>query len=257
MPALSNTICATESSPITAVATDTGYYMRSYTPPAGVRSAIPPLPTLNSDNRTFNYSGSVIKADGSVDSGALNAFVTTYLSQASPPISLSSATSANQAQTYATKSKELRDSMKLEYCWYSNRYFWALNEILTKASQSGSVIDPILKVNTAILNSKLNGILLVMKASINSRLNQLNSYYGEGNNSEVNSQNTQLTAARDRLADNSKILQNNDLQSDVQSAMIQYSIEKNSSSRNLLAIYGFMNIVAVGLLFYLYTHTKE
>jgi hypothetical protein len=253
MPSPRNTICPAETSPITSVSTDAGYYMKTYTLPSGVTiSAVPPLPTLQ-ENKSFNYNGSVIKADGTVDSAALNAFVTTFLGQASPPSTLSSPSSVNQSQEFATKSNTLRNSMRAEYCWYYNRYFWALSQILTKASQSGQVIDPELKVNTAILNSKLNGILLVMKATINSRMNQLNGYYSGG---DVNSQNSQLNTARQRLAEDSKILQNNDLQSDVQSAMIQYSIEKNSSSRNLLAIYGFMNIVAVGLLFYLYTHTK-
>jgi hypothetical protein len=248
------TICPAETSPITSVSTDPGYYMKPYTLPSGVtKSAVPPLPVLQQNN-SFNYDMSVIKADGSVDSAKLNGFVTEFLSQASPPATLGSASSDNQSQEFATRSSALRTSMRAEYCWYYNRYFWALTQILTKASQSGAVIDPILKVNTAILNSKLNGILLVMKSTINSRMNQLNGYYTAG---DVNSQNGALDTARKRLAAHSKILQNNDLQSDVQSAMIQYSIEKNSSSRNLLAIYGFMNIVAVGLLFYLYTHTKE
>jgi hypothetical protein len=39
-------------------------------------------------------------------------------------------------------------------------------------------------------------------------------------------------------------------------SMIDYTMEKNSSSRNLLAVYGFMNIVAVGLLFYMYKAAK-
>jgi hypothetical protein len=142
--------------------------------------------------------------------------------------------------------------MKSEYCWYYNRYIWALNEVLTAAAQSGGVVDPQMKTNTGVLNNKLNGILLVMKASVNSRMNTLNDYY----NTQINSQNESLDDVRQRLKDHSQILQNNDLQSDVQSAMIDYSIEKNSSSRNLLAVYGFMNIVAVGLLFYLYTNTK-
>jgi hypothetical protein len=115
------------------------------------------------------------------------------------------------------------------------------------------VVDPTVKSNTAELNTKLNGILLVMKASVNSRMNTLSSYYDK----DINSQNGDLDTARQRLRDHSEILEKNDLQSDVQAALVDYSIEKNSSSRNMLAMYGFMNIVAVGLLFYLYTNTKE
>jgi hypothetical protein len=47
------------------------------------------------------------------------------------------------------------------------------------------------------------------------------------------------------------------MEKDLKSAMVDYTVEKNSSSRNLLAIYGFMNIVAAGLIFYLYRTAKE
>lgn len=34
--------------------------------------------------------------------------------------------------------------------------------------------------------------------------------------------------------------------------MMEYSVEKNRSARNLLALYGFLNLTAVGLLIYIY-----
>jgi hypothetical protein len=34
--------------------------------------------------------------------------------------------------------------------------------------------------------------------------------------------------------------------------MMEYSAEKNRSARNLLALYGFLNLSAVGLLIYIY-----
>jgi len=212
-------------------------------------------PTDASGNRLPSAipSPSVIKPDGTVNSESLNGFVTTFLSTASPPRTITPASNMNEAISFATKSKALRDSMQAEYCWYYNRYIWALDYVLTNAAQSGAVIDPAVKSGTAELNTKLNNILLVMKAAVNSRMNLLNGFY----TNDINSQNSELNTARQRLVEHSEILRKNDLQSDVQAAMVDYSVEKNSSSRNLLAVYGFMNIVAVGLLFYLYTNTKE
>ena len=92
-----------------------------------------------------------------------------------------------------------------------------------------------------------------MKTLVNSRLNTLNTYYGEKG---VNKLNADLDDTRSKLMAHSEKLQKNDMESDIQAAMIDYSLEKNSSSRNLLAVYGFMNIVAVGLLFYLYKNTN-
>jgi hypothetical protein len=242
-----SSFCPAETTPITKA-----NYMNTYSRPANIPSCVPPLPTANS-NGTFNYTGSVLRADGTVDSAVLNSFVVTFMGSVSPPSTLMPATPNNPAKNFATKSNALRSSMQAEYCWYYNRYVWALTQVLTAASQSGGVVDPQMKNNTAVLNNKLNGILLVMKASVNSRLNTLKDYY----DTDINSQNSELDNARQRLKDHSQLLGKNDLQSDVQAAMVDYSIEKNSSSRNLLAVYGFMNIVAVGLLFYLYTHTKE
>lgn len=224
-------------------------YMDTYVLPTGITvSAVPP--------------SNVIRTDGTVDSTALNSFVTTFLTQnqASPPTTITPASDMNQAQAFATKSNALRNSMQAEYCWYYNRYIWALTTKLNTVAQPGgatgqssTATSTALDTNVNNLNRKVNGILLVMKATVNSRMNTLNGYYTQ----DINSQNTVLDAARQSLAQHSRILQNNDLKSDVQAAMVDYSIEKNSSSRNLLAVYGFMNIVAVGLLFYLYTNTKE
>ncbi len=213
--------------------------MDTYTPPAGITSSVPP--------------SSVIRADGTVDSAALTSFVNTFLAQAVPPSTLSPVQQGNPAQNYSIKSKALRDSIQNEYCFYYSRYIWALTYVLTNASQKGGVVDPAVKTKTAELNTKLNGILLVMKTAVNTRTNTLKGYY----TADVNSLNTSLDAARTNLAKHSKILENNNLTSDVQAAMIDYSVEKNSSSRNLLAVYGFMNIVAAGLLFYLYTNMKQ
>lgn len=229
--------CETPSPPITK-----STYAVDYTPAAGITSCVPP--------------SSVIKADGTVDSSALTAFVNTYLAQAVPPSTLTP-DQGNPAQNFSIKSKALRDAMQIEYCYYYSRYIWGLTYILTNASQKGGVVDTNVKNKTAELNNKLNGILLVMKAAVNSRTNTLKGYYQGNPVSEVNRLNENLDAARTNLAKHSKILENNNLTSDVQAAMIDYSVEKNSSSRNLLAVYGFMNIVAAGLLFYLYTNMKQ
>jgi hypothetical protein len=73
----------------------------------------------------------------------------------------------------------------------------------------------------------------------------------------VNALNSNLDTMRTQLIAHSTQLQSASLETDVQTAMIDYTLEKNASSRNLLAVYGFMNIVAVGLLFYLYRSSKK
>jgi hypothetical protein len=93
-----------------------------------------------------------------------------------------------------------------------------------------------------------------MQGLINSRAESLDTYYGT--TTGVNALNGQLDDARKSLTKHMGKLQSNNMEMDVKSSMIDYSLEKNSSSRNLLAIYGFMNIVAGGILFYLYKSSK-
>ena len=132
-----------------------------------------------------------------------------------------------------------------------------MQRILMNVASNTGEVDDSLKNGAITLNTKLNAILLIMKALVNNRLNTLNGYYTGGSGTgEINALNMQLDDARKNLVNHSTKLKNNDLKSDVQSAMIEYSLEKNSSSRNLLAIYGFMNIIAAGLLFYIYTKSK-
>jgi hypothetical protein len=208
-------------------------------------------------------STSVIDPNGNVNSNALQMWVEGLVSKQAPALdanSLRASTASpangttNPAQDYASQSAALRSYIQDEYCFYYTRYQWALTSVLNNATSSSSVVPDDLKANTQTLNTKLNTILLVMKAIVNSRMNTLNTYYS-GTDS-VNSLNTNLDSIRQQLVAHSQKLQSKDLESDIQAAMIDYSIEKNSSSRNMLAIYGFMNIVAVGLLYYLYKNSK-
>ena len=160
------------------------------------------------------------------------------------------------AQKFTSNAQSLRHSIAREYCFYYKRYLWVLTDVLNKAvagSTDTAYQDE--KINAQALNSKLNQILQVLQSLINSRTTSLNSYYGSG--SGVNVLNADLDKLRAQLVDHSTKLQNKALEQDVQSSMIEYSLEKNSSSRNLLGIYGFMNIVAIGLLFYLYRSSKN
>jgi len=167
-------------------------------------------------------------------------------------------TAENPASEFADAAVRLRTSINSEYCFYYKRYLFALQDILMKAATSTTVTtDPAYlaeKANAEALNSKLNQILQIMQALVNNRLASLKSYYN--NRDGVNTLNTQLDKTRASLIEHANKLKNADMETNVKQSMIDYTLEKNSSSRNLLGIYGFMNIVAVGLLFYLYRNSK-
>lgn len=226
-------------------------------------------------NNGDGFSLSQMNSKGVVFASPLSSQVTTILGiwQATP-ISVSDLSSRdtqvnnpnviiesrdlNPASTFSTKAKELRDSIQREYCFYYNRYVYGLSSLLTDAANSAidktGTAYTTKKTNVILLNSKLNQILQILHALTSSRRTTLNTYYGT--NTGVNTLNTNIGTLSTSLTNHSKALKDKSLELNVQSAMIDYSLEKNASSRNLLGIYGFMNIVAIGLLFYLYRSSK-
>lgn len=170
-------------------------------------------------------------------------------------------TNINPAGIFSKNSAMLRSTIESEYCFYYKRYIYILTEIFQTASQRNSndlTADTGYqqkKVNTEKINMKLNQILQVLQGLANSRITTLSQYYGT--NSGVNQVNAELDRNRSDLIRHSHMLKNSKMEKEVRSAMIDYTIEKNSSSRNLLAIYGFLNIVAVGVLFYIYRSSKK
>lgn len=202
-----------------------------------------------------------INDKGEIDNAAMKDHIGGLLDsqKAIAPRKIQQLEEMNPAEDFAKTSAALRDSINKEYCFYYKRYTFILHEILMQAATKDSSklgADYIQKKNdTEALNSKLNQILQVIQALVNSRIASLKEYYGE--KTGVNQINDYLDTTRVDLLNHSKLLKNKSMEKDLKSAMVDYTVEKNSSSRNLLAIYGFMNIVAAGLIFYLYRSSKS
>jgi hypothetical protein len=230
--------------------------------------------TITLSNYTQNFPGasclprggqgfpsSSINDKGVINSGALNDHVKLLLDskKAAAPATIQQLEEMNPAEDFATASATIRDNINKEYCFYYKRYIFILREILMEAAtqSSAQLGDAYVakKNNTEGLNSKLNQILQVIQALVNVRILSLKDYYGT--DTGVNQINQYLDTTRTDLLSHSKLLKNKAMEKDLKSAMVDYTVEKNSSSRNLLAIYGFMNIVAAGLIFYLYRTAKN
>lgn len=172
----------------------------------------------------------------------------------------------NPAKAFSLSAAKLRSNIHDEYCYYYNRYYKLLHLILYAASSPASSSD-LTNGNTPfsqgyqsaiaaaqLINNKLNDLISILQRLAVSRNNTLSTYYGS--TTGVNQLNASLEEARLQLQSDSHALTNSELKGDIQTSMMHYTIEKNQSSRNLLAIYGFMNIVAIGMIYYLYRNTK-
>lgn len=207
------------------------------------------------------FASSSIDNKGVINSAALDDHVKDLLKKekAFAPETIKQLEEMNPAEDFAKASATVRDNINKEYCFYYKRYIFILHQILIEAATQDSrklgADYQTKKNNTEGLNSRLNQILQVIQALVNSRITSLKSYYGT--DTGVNQINTYLDNTRTDLLNHSKLLKNKTMEKDLKSAMVDYTVEKNSSSRNLLAIYGFMNIVAAGLIFYLYRTAKN
>jgi len=233
--------------------TDANYSVDFNTASATNKSSLP--------NSGSGFSSSSIEATtGLVKQDALDTWIVTLLSSvnANPPAP--DATDTDPAEAFATSAATLRASLSNEYCYYYVRYMYALQKVLLLAATSGMQLASnadynAKKAKAVSLNGKLNQLLQIMQGIVGARANSLKEdYYGA--TTGVNAVNSDLDTARQSLVGHMSALQNNNLQSDIRGSMIDYSLEKNKSSANLLAIYGFMNIVAVGMLYYLYRNSK-
>lgn len=239
-------------------------------------------PNLECLPTSGGFTTSAVDATGIVNDDTLKTEITKLLTTfaANPPTSANQS-NENQAATFATNATKLRTALQTEYCYYYVRYKFGLEQVLTAAistalssstvttsnadstiiNQTPSITYGSLKTTTVLLNKKLNELIQIMQKLQETRFKSLtgpDSYYTIFNSSSTDSTsfNGKLKAQQDSLAAQSKLLQSGSFNDDVKQSMIDYTLEKNASSRNLLAVYGFMNIVAVGLLFYMYKASK-
>jgi hypothetical protein len=215
------------------------------------------LPTEGTPPVSSFPRGSIDAPTGTVNSVKISEQVEKWLREnnAQAP-SILTPTNNDPVKTFTDKSRLIREAIKKEYCYYQNRYSFMLKEFLRNAisTSTASTADK-QKACVIYLNSVLNQILQVYEGLINSRNTTIATYYSNSD-MNVNSLNQDVTNSRESLKSQSDILKNANLATEAQSAMIDYSIEKNQSSRNLLAIYGFMNLVAASLIIYLYRSTN-
>ena len=145
---------------------------------------------------------------------------------------------------------ELYNRLQEEYCFYESRYQYALKQFLSKATSRNPAdhsAAQVLLANTKVLNVRVNGVLEVMNYLAASRVPVVNNNKDDINrrNEDVNKKLAKLRTVYDMLSkDNATIL--------TQKEMVRYTEEKNNYTTNQIALWAAANIVALGVIFYVY-----
>ena len=69
---------------------------------------------------------------------------------------------------------------------------------------------------------------------------------------EIDAFNKQIQELKNKLSQQSAIIMSNESTTKLRKEMVKYTEEKGRYSDNLLKLYSFLNIVALGLLVYVY-----
>jgi hypothetical protein len=145
---------------------------------------------------------------------------------------------------------ELHAKLQQEYCYYEQRYRYALKQFLFKATSRNAVDNPeaqrLLGI-TKKLNIRLNSVLEVMNYLTQQRVELVNSNTAGANqaNSSINNKLGKLNAAY-------KLLNNDNAIILTQKESVRYTEEKNNYNSNQIALWTALNVVALAGIYYVY-----
>ena len=155
---------------------------------------------------------------------------------------------------FVEKQQTLIQNLQSEYCFYESRYKYVLNKLFNAISSgylSGTEAN---KANvqsylskTKMLNTRLNDLTQIMNGITENMLTTSNTIQAE-----IDDFNRRLKTQKEKLDAQNKIIMNGDTTTNIRKQMVKYTEEKAKYTDNLLNLYSFLNIVALGLLVYVY-----
>jgi len=159
-----------------------------------------------------------------------------------------------EVDVYNIKVKQLLQNAKKEYSFYNDRYKYTLNQLFNnirsgyslQSVDSQNAVKKFLTLSTG-LNMKLNDCIQLMKGISDDMITSSNAMQ-----KELETLNTKMKEDKARLDYQSGIIKSNDAAAKIHKEMVRFTEEKTRYNDNLLKLYSFLNVIALGLLFYIY-----
>ncbi len=156
-------------------------------------------------------------------------------------------------KAYVDALNTLKSNAQMEYCYYSARYKFAISRLFTQiadATAGSSTSDQLINTLTerAIqLNRRLTDLTQIVNAITVDAYSTAKTL-----DSQINNLNGQLSEQFGKLQRQANILKSEAPAVEIKKRMVEYTREKAKSQDNLLSLYFFLDIVALGILFYVY-----
>jgi hypothetical protein len=162
--------------------------------------------------------------------------------------------SGSQPDVFVQKQQALIQNLQAEYCFYESRYKYALDKLFTAISSGYLSGTPENKASvqsylskTKMLNIRLNDLTQIMNGITENMLSTSDSIANE-----IAEFNKRIKMQKEKLDAQNKIINTGEATTNIRKEMVKYNEEKGRYTDNLLNLYSFLNIVALGLLVYVY-----
>jgi len=158
--------------------------------------------------------------------------------------------------TYNEKMEKFIKYAKEEYTYYYERYKFALGILFTKITDTyrtpptTSTVPAAVQTaldDVAAVNLKLNDILSVVQA-VSDNMHKT----AVAANTQITEMMKLMLKNKEKMESQGNMIRSNQASTTIQKEMVKYTEEKARYNDNLLKVYSFLNIVALGVLLYVY-----
>lgn len=157
------------------------------------------------------------------------------------------------------KQADLLTNIQSEYCFYEARYKFALEKLFSAISQgylnnTGDVQTAVQKYLqlTQSLNQRLNDLTQIINGITEDMLSSTTNL-----EAEIKAFDKQIKEQGAKLQEQNKIISSNQAATQLNKQMVKFTEQKGKYSNNLLGLYSFLNVVALGLLVYIYKSARD
>lgn len=207
---------------------------------AGSKSGLLPYPPNGSNDRD-SYS--------MLTPNALSRIISTHKSSGVIPNITSTNTDA-----MVTAQNEFLKSIKAEYCFYDARYKYSLEKLFSavraayqnNSAEAQAIIQKYLTF-TQQFNQRLNDLTQIINSVTDEMLKASNNI-----SKDIQDFNNKVQELKKKLDEQNAVISSGEATMQIKKQMVKFTEEKARRSDNLLKLYGFLNVVAVGLLVYVY-----
>lgn len=157
------------------------------------------------------------------------------------------------AKQFRDKLNALADSMKAEYCFYYSRYAYVIQQWISAIadhSAGGTAPTTDYGSKAVALNRRLMDLTTIISAITKNQYTTASQMDGQ-----INSLNVSLNEQFGKLKKQAEILQREAPEAEIKKRMVEFTKEKAKANNNLLSLYFFLDVVALGILFYVYRAT--